>query len=516
MVFLSAWLRRSNATTGAEWMAFRFGNGRSANLSHIVVVIFALISCLGFLAYGFVGLGKFMQIFIPWDVVAPYIPFDIAPENVPHFYGVAFTLIAVFYTIVGGMLSIVWADVYQYLILALVTGIVVFIAMTNLSATPLLVPEGWHSPFFGWNLNLDWTGIIDDVNLKIDEDGFSLFTIFFIMMLFKGILSSLAGPAPNYDMQKILSTRSPKEASKMSGLVSLVLYPLRYLLVISFAVLGILFYQQLNLNATGRTDFEQILPAAINLFVPAGIKGLLLAGLLSAFLGTFAGTLNAAQAYIVNDIYLKYINPRASNKKVKAANYSTGILVVVVSISLGCMLTDVNTILQWIVSGLFGGYMAANILKWYWWRFNGSGFFWGMVAGIVPSLIMPLILPDALPLYYFPIILALSAAGCVIGTYAAPATDKKVLADFYTMIKPWGVWKPILNIVQTSDKDFQPNTNFKRDMFNVVVGIVWQIALVTMPVYFVLMNWTLLFVSIAIFIICCVLLKKYWYDTLEN
>ena len=64
MVFLSAWLRRSNVSTGAEWIGTRFGNGPSGKLSHSVVVVFALISCLGFLAYGFIGLGKFVEIFI--------------------------------------------------------------------------------------------------------------------------------------------------------------------------------------------------------------------------------------------------------------------------------------------------------------------------------------------------------------------------------------------------------------------------------------------------------------------
>ena len=59
-----------------------------------------------------------------------------------------------------------------------------------------------------------------------------------MMMLFKGVLISAAGPAPNYDMQKILSTRSPREAAMMSGFVSLVLMPIRYLLVAGFAVLA--------------------------------------------------------------------------------------------------------------------------------------------------------------------------------------------------------------------------------------------------------------------------------------
>src|SRR6187399_2682504 len=79
MMFLSKWLRRSNATTGAEWLATRFGKtGTGVKGSHFIVIAFALIGCLGFLAYGFIGLGKFMQVFIPWDVVSQYVPFHVA------------------------------------------------------------------------------------------------------------------------------------------------------------------------------------------------------------------------------------------------------------------------------------------------------------------------------------------------------------------------------------------------------------------------------------------------------
>ncbi len=132
-----------------------------------------------------------------------------------------------------------------------------------------------------------------------------------MMMLFKGIFASLAEPAPNYDMQKVLSTRSPKEASKMSGFVSIILLPVRYSMIIGLTVLALLYYNQLDLRTASGTDFERILPAAINSFLPAGILGLVLTGLLGAFMGTFSGTLNAAQAYIVNDIYLKYVDPQA-------------------------------------------------------------------------------------------------------------------------------------------------------------------------------------------------------------
>ena len=52
-----------------------------------------------------------------------------------------------------------------------------------------------------------------------------------MMMLFKGVLASAAGPAPNYDMQRILSTRSPKEASLMNMWVNVVLIFPRYFLI---------------------------------------------------------------------------------------------------------------------------------------------------------------------------------------------------------------------------------------------------------------------------------------------
>src|SRR5438045_8565060 len=79
MMFLGKWLRRSNANTGAEWLATRFGlTGKGVKASHNVVVAFALIGCFGFLAYGFVGLGKFIEIFVPWSEVKEYVPFEIA------------------------------------------------------------------------------------------------------------------------------------------------------------------------------------------------------------------------------------------------------------------------------------------------------------------------------------------------------------------------------------------------------------------------------------------------------
>ncbi|HMB99510.1 MAG TPA: hypothetical protein VKN14_00575, partial [Flavobacteriaceae bacterium] len=341
MVYLSKWLRRSNATTGAEWIGTRFGFGKGAKMSHIIVVVFALVVCLGYLAYGFIGLGKFIEIFIPWEAVSGYIPFAISPEYVPHFYGTVFTLFAVFYSLLGGMSGIVWADVVQFTIMTIAALVIGYLGWEAIGTGGLDVPDNWMSPFKG-ELSLDWSEIIPEVNQKIKEDGFGLFTIFMFMLLFKGILVSVAGPAPTYDMQKILSTKSPAEASKMSGFVSVILMPIRYLMIAGFAALALIYYEKLDLlNAAGNIDFELILPTAIMEFAPIGLLGLLLAGLIAAFMSTFAGTLNAAQAYLVNDIYLKYKKPNATANQIRNMNYITGLIVVLVSIVLGFFAEDV-------------------------------------------------------------------------------------------------------------------------------------------------------------------------------
>lgn len=518
MVFLSIWLRRSNATTGAEWILTRFGIGKGASLSHNIVVVYALISCLGFLAYGFIGLGKFMMIFIPWDYVCQLIgmnPNIIAPEYIPHVYGLVFTLFATFYAVLGGMMSIVWTDVLQYAIMTVSSLIIGVIAMNTLADNTLLVPENWYSLWFGWQLDLDWSNIIPEVNQKIKEDGFSLFTIFFMMMLFKGFLVSAAGPAPNYDMQKILSTKSPKEAAKMSGMVSLILNPVRYFMITGFVVLAVLYYDQLNLLVAGKVDFEQILPSAISQFVPVGLTGLLLAGLLAAFMSTFAGTLNAAQAYIVNDIYLK-VKKDASNKQIRNTNYLVGVMIMIFSVILGIFAKDVNSLLQWIVSALWGSYVASNVLKWYWWRFNGHGYFWGMLAGLIPALIFPLVFQETLELYYFPLLLLSSLAGCAIGTFIQPATDEAVLDTFYKNVRPWGFWKPVKERILAQDPSFKVNANFKADMINIVVGIIWQTAIIATPVFLVLLQWMELSLSLVVVVITSILLKFNWWDKLPN
>ena len=476
MVFLSIWLRKSKVMTGAQWIETRFGNSTGAKLSHISVVIFALVSVIGFIAYAFKGIGKFAAVFFPWH---------LSP------------------------------DVYAMILMSL-TAIYAAFTMVSPEQLQAVVPAGWTTPFFGWTLDLDWTGLIDAVNTKILADGYSLFGIFFIMVLFQGILKSAAGPAPNYDMQRVLATRSPKEAAKMNWFVNVVLIFPRYVLITGITVLALVHFSP-QLHAMGANiDFEMILPHIIRNILPVGLVGLLLSGLLAAFMSNYAATINAAPAYVVNDIYKRFINPNASDQTYVRLSYITTIAFVVIGFAFGFVVESINQVTLWIVSALYGGYTASNILKWYWWRFNGYGYFWGMIAGIAASMVIPFAFPSIPALMAFPYVLAVSLVGCLAGSLLTKPEPDAVLMKFYMQIRPWGYWKPVLQKVRKYYPDCEPNKRLSRDIFNVVVGIVWQTSLVLTPISLVTKQYPLFIGVVCSIALTSLILKFTWWNNLDE
>jgi Na+/proline symporter len=340
-----------------------------------------------------------------------------------------------------------------------------------------------------------------------------MFGLFFMAMLFKGILISIAGPAPNYDMQRILAAKNPREASYMSAVVSAALLP-RWWMIAGITVLA-LHYLTPAFAGMEHADFEMVLPWVIKEKIPPLLLGVLLAGLLAAFMSTFSATLNAGGAYLVNDLYKRYLVKSATPRHYVAVSWAAQIAILLVGIFVGKQLASINQITQWIVSGLWGGYTAPNLLKWHWWRFNGFGYFWGMVSGLVMALAMPKIAPDLHPLWAFPWILLVSGIACVVGSLLSQPDPDEVLASFYKSVRPWGWWGPVLKKVQEEDPSFQPNRNFGWDSINVVLAIVWQMTLVTMPLYMVLKNWKGLWISVIIFVALSWVLKKTWHDRMD-
>ena len=524
MMFLSAWLRRSNVLTGAQWMQTRFGTDRGATLAHLSVVFFALVNVIGLLAYAFKGIGKFASGLLPWHFTTQSTGI-FTDENI---YAMVLMGLTSLYAIKGGMVSVVITEVLQFTILTLTALTIGVIAILTVSPEMIAnkVPDGWLNPFFGKTLDLNWDGILNTANAAIKADGNEFFSIIFGLMFFKGVLASLAGPAPNYDMQRILATRNPREACLMNGMVTVVLMFPRYMMIAGITVLALAFCMP-ELQAQAKPDFEKILPNVLQ-YIPTGVVGFLLAGLAAAFMSNFAATLNAAPAYVVNDIYKRFINANAGGKKEVALSRIVSLVFLVIGVCFGVFSTSITEVMMWLVGGLYGGYVMANVLKWYWWRFNGYGYFWGMMTGILSAMLVPespyfkgfanLVLGHSVAntLYLFPIVLVISVIGCIAGTLLTKPEDDEVLKKFYRTVNPWGFWGPIRAKVMAEDRDFQPNHSAARDLSNVAVGIVWQLCLVMLPIYLVLHKWSWAGGIAVLLAATSVYMKFNWYDKLEK
>jgi Na+/proline symporter len=263
-----------------------------------------------------------------------------------------------------------------------------------------------------------------------------------------------------------------------------------------------------------KVDFELILPSVLLNHVPVGGRGLILAALLAAFMSTFVSTVNSGAAYVVNDLYKRYVDPQAPARRLVRLGYVVSLAVILGGIAFGYVTKDVHSVTKWVVAALVPAFVVPNVLKWHWWRFNAAGFFAGMISGTVAALVLPRVIPGLADVHLFLGILGLSAVFSVGVCLLTPPEDRAVLEQFYRTVRPWGFWGPVLRWCQAASPGFEGNRDFRRDLFNLGVGLVWQTSMVTLPVYFVLQQVRPALLSLAVLAGTSVILKFSWYDRL--
>jgi hypothetical protein len=180
---------------------------------------------------------------------------------------------------------------------------------------------------------------------------------------------------------------------------------------------------------------------------------------------------------------------------------------------------------------LFGGYVAANFLKWIWWRFNGWGYFWGMLTGLIIASMQFILyqfkdsfdsdtllyeLSNLQAIYLFPIIFFVSLFGSFLGTFLSNPTDMQTLKSFYKSVRPWGLWQPVYQELIKEDKSIKKNSDFWKDMLNCAIGIVWQSSMIVLPIYFVIRDYPNTIIALTTFILTSIILKFTWLDKIRQ
>ena len=476
MVFMGKWNRRSQVMTQAEWMHFRFGTGKEGDFARIISAIAAIVMTVAMVTYFVIGAGKFVGAFLGIE---------------PIYASLLMVVLAMIYTVASGLYGVVWTDVFQGVF---IFGVILYI--TGMAMSTVNLPQEFFvsvpmvdGSFTAIKTTLaEWSRIIPPNEMNMPEGStfaiYNLFGIAIMFYLFKVTLEGASG-AGGYMLQRYFAAKSDREAGMLS-LFWTCLLAFRWPLIASFAMLGI--YHGIETGSV-IADPELVLPTVIKNYIPTGVKGFLIAGLMAAAMSTFDSTVNAGAAYWVKDLYQAYLRPRASEKDlmIQARLASVGIVVLALLFSL--TISNINEIWGWITMGIGAGMFIPQVIRWYWWRFNGYGFAIGTAVGMTAAVLTKAFAGPIPEYTSFLIASGSSLAGCILGTLLTPATENNVLENFYRVTRPFGFWSHIRGSLPKAVQS-KVNQENRRDIIATFFAVPWQVVLFLTGMMIVMKQWT--------------------------
>jgi len=189
-----------------------------------------------------------------------------------------------------------------------------------------------------------------------------------------------------------------------------------------------------------------------------GWLGLIIASLIAAYMSTIATHLNWGASYIVNDVYKRFINPNASDKKVKIWGMATTIVIMIVGaiVSLTIMESATQAFDILLLSGAGTG--AVYILRWFWWRINAQTEIIAMISATIMAIIMVFVIPEGClansildhSTMRLLIVIAIVSIIWLVSVFITKPEDEKTLIEFYSLTTPGGKgWKKIVEKAQS-------------------------------------------------------------------
>ena len=499
MSYMGKWVRRSEVMTAAEWMKTRFGEDRPGRLARTAYALMAVLMLASFVGYAYQGIGKFASQYIPLEVWAESIDHpglrDLLITHEASVLAILIIGITTFYVVMGGLHSVVVTDVVQTVILTVGSLFIAWIAWDRMTPEALAgLPEGWTSLALPWRIS---PGIASGSHAYLQ--GFGAMVIIWVI---KGFLMNAGGPGQMYDFQRFLAARTPRDAAKVGAAWSLFLF-VRWGMAVGIALLALT-------GVAGVTDAETVMPIVLQKFLPAGLRGIVIAGLLAAFMSTFSSTVNSAASFIVRDIWQPFFKPNATDRQAVHFSYIATFLVVIVGIAIGFQGESISRIWNWMMMALGAGVIIPNVLRWYWWRFNGWGYTLGTLGGIALSLVV--LVKPGLPDYVtFSAITIASLAASVVGSLLTRPVENAVLRKFYRSVRPFGWWRPVREAAGLSAEQLaEKQESAGLTIVNVVVGMVAIGAFYLLPMYLVGHWYTYAAICAAVVGICIVILRFSW------
>ena len=256
----------------------------------------------------------------------------------------------------------------------------------------------------------------------------------------------------SYIAQRILASKSEKDALGGTLFFNVAHYALRPWPWILVALSSMLVYPQLDDIARAFPYVDRALighdmayPAML-VFLPSGLLGLMVAGLLAAYVSTISTHLNWGTSYLVHDLYRRFIRSDADERHYVFMGRIVTALLMVLAAGMTFLLESARTGFELLLS-IGAGSGLLYLLRWYWWRINA----WSEVAAMVVSFGVAITFfvigrtGDAFAATTVLLVTVFATTVAWIGvTLMTRPENEQRLIEFYRLVRPAGPgWGPI-------------------------------------------------------------------------
>ena len=284
-----------------------------------------------------------------------------------------------------------------------------------------------------------------------------------------------------YVAQRMLAAKNEAHATGATLLFNVAHYALRPWPWIIVALCSIVVFPTLDsIQAAFPNVTEQMVkhdlayPAMLTL-LPSGLRGLMLASLMAAFMSTLSTHLNWGASYVVNDFYRRFMRPEATERELVAAGRLCTLLTMILAGLLGLYLSNALQAFH-ILLRVGAGTGLLFILRWFWWRINAYSELTAMICSFAAAVGLEFYLPDTEAWVKMTIGVGVTTAAWIGVTLVTRPSAEATLRDFCVRIRPGGPgWRAVMRRAEAEGQPL-PGANepwgVPREIVCMLVGCV--------------------------------------------
>ena len=437
VVFFARLWRRSGVITDAEFIELRYGGPSAAFLRGFRAFYMSVIVSTCTIAWVMLAMQKIVSATMAtpeWASAAQLSieqGWGLAPGSVDVWkWTVLITLfvVATFYTVLSGFWGIVVTDLIQFVVAMLGAILFAYYAVDSVGGM-----EALHSKLlaeFGAERTTNIFNFFPEAHSPWMP--LSTFAVYLSVLWW--------GDCNGYAAQRMFSTRTERDSVLASIWFSIWNFAIRPWPWVVVGLVALLYYPNLEDPETGY-------PKLMMEILPAGLRGVLVASLLAAFMSTVDTHLNWNASYFVTDIYKRFLVPDADEKNCIRVSRISVLAFAILAIVVAYFMTSIESGVL-IFFNLTSAIGLVLMLRWFWWRINA----WSEISAMVASLVVTTALPIISDQYELNwsgdarilLTVALVTPIWVVTTFLTSPVEADHLDRFYRHVRPLRTfWGPV-------------------------------------------------------------------------